>query len=147
MITLETSQTPAGSAVDLVVSDDALRSSVRLLLGVSGMDVREHRTARSYLATAPEPFRCLVVDCRLADMPGRRLCMQAVRHNEGAPIVVLTTSPEDFELAGLARPNLRIVRKPFNGDLLIDTIKEVTVTREGDGEAFPVQQDNRPAAL
>lgn len=108
--------------VDLVVADVALRSSLRMLLSVSGMEVREHRTARAYLATRPATRGCLVVDIQLADMRDRRFCIELVELSRHIPVVVLTSAPEDFELARCMSPNIRVIGKPFTSELLVDAV-------------------------
>lgn len=133
-----TEQNPQVLRVALIASDDALRSSVRLLLTVSGMTVDEYRTARQLLAAASASYACLVVDCRLADMPGHRLCMEIIRHNREVPIVVLAADLEAFEFVRTARPGIRVVSKPFAGDLLIDTIMRST------GSVPDHDDENRP---
>lgn len=108
--------------VALVASDTALRASVRLLLTVSGMAVREFRTARDFLSDSSGPYACVVADWRLADMPACRLCRELDRRDPGLPVVVLAASPEALDVAGLDRKGIRVVDKPFNGDLLVETI-------------------------
>lgn len=120
----QTEQNPDVLTVALVATDDALRSSVRLLLTVSGMVVHEYRTAQAFLAADSGAYSCLVVDCQLADMPGRQLCMETIRQNGQVPIVVLAAAPEAFELTDAARAKVRLVSKPFEGELLIGTIEE-----------------------
>lgn len=124
VIVPETRQEPGVLMVALVASDAALRSSVRLLLAVSGMEVHEYRTAEEFLATESRPFACLVIDCRLAGMPGQRLCLEAGRRDRHLPVVVLAACPAEFEFAKRLRPDIRVVGKPFQGDLLINTIEE-----------------------
>lgn len=119
-----TDQNTGALRVALVASDDALRSSVRLLLTVSGMKVDEYRTARQLLAARPASYACLVVDCRLSDMHGRRLCSEVIRLAHAVPVVVLSASPGVFDFATVARPNVRVVGKPFPGELLIETVSQ-----------------------
>lgn len=138
-----TEQNPELLRVALIASDDALRSAVRLLLTVSGMTVDEYRTARQLLAAASASYACLIVDCRLADMPGHRLCMEIIRHNHELPIVVLAADPEAFEFVRTARPGIRVVSKPFAGELLIDSIMRSTADAPDHGDDNRV----RPAAL
>lgn len=108
--------------VDLVAADDALRSSVRMLLSVSGMTVREHRTTRAYLATRPATRGRLVADCLVADLCDRHFWIELAELSRHIPVVVLTSAPEDFELAGAMSPTLRVIGKPFTSELLLDAV-------------------------
>jgi len=120
----QTDHNPGVLRVGLVASDDALRSSVRLLLAVSGMDVQQYRTAQEFLASGPDSYSCLVIDCQLADMSGHELCIEAIRQNARIPIVLLAASPEAFHLTDTTLANVRVVSKPFAGDVLTDAIEE-----------------------
>lgn len=124
--------------VDLVAGDNALRSSIRMLLSVSGMEVHEYRTARAYLTARPAPPGCLVADWRPADMPGRRFCVELNELSRRIPVVVLTSSPEEFELAGSGYPNIRIIRKPFASQILVNAIVESAA------ESVDEHQDRAP---
>lgn len=141
-----TEQDTGALRVALVASDDALRSSVRLLLTVCGMQVDDYRTARQLHAARPASYACLVVDCRLSDMQGSRLCSEVIRLAHAVPVVVLSASPGVFDFARIARPNVRVVEKPFPGELLVDTIRQAAggLPDHGEGNGTPPQA--RPAA-
>jgi len=120
--------------IALIVSDAALRSSIRLLLTVSGMNVDEFRTGREFLAAQPLPCACIVIDCQLSDMPGRHLCAEVIRRSEMLPVIVLAAAPETFTFSPPKHPNLRVIAKPFDTDLLVAAIREVAVDgRQADG--------------
>lgn len=132
--------------VALIASDTALRSSVQLLLTVSGMAVAEFRSAREFLSDSSGPYACVVTDWQLSDMPGFRLCRELGRCEPGLPVVVLAASPEALDFAGLGRMGIRVVDKPFNSDRLIQTIK--SSLEHGAGDADEVQEPSglAPAA-
>lgn len=112
----------AGFKVALVVPHEALRSALRFLLLASGFHVREYRSAGEYLTAPGNPHHCVIVDCRLRDMPVRRLCERIVGEEKALPVVAVTDSPEKFQPCH--GPLVRVVRKPFVGQVLIDTIHE-----------------------
>ena len=124
MLVSQTDRNPGVLTIGLVASDDALRSSVRLLLTVSGMVVHEYRTGQDLLAAGPGSYSCLVVDCQPAGRSGCELCMETIRQNEQVPVVVLAASPEALKLTDAARMDIRVVSKPFEGDVLIHAIEE-----------------------
>lgn len=133
---MSTSTTESGESlrIALIVSDAALRSSIRLLLTASGLNVDEFRTGRGFLAAPPSPYACIVIDCQLSDMPGRRLCSEIIRRSEMLPVIVLATIPETFTYSPPTHPNLRIIGKPFDTDLLVAAIREAAVDgRQADG--------------
>ena len=114
----------AGFNVGLVVPHEALRSALRFLLLASGFHVREYRSAGEYLSAPVNPHHCVIVDCRLRDMPARRLCERIVGDEKALPVVALTDSPEEFQPCREANPLVRIVGKPFVGQVLIDSVNE-----------------------
>jgi len=115
---------PRQGAVALVAGDNALRSSLRLLLTVSGIQVQDYRSARDYLAATADPHRCLIADCRLPDMPGRGLCLEVIKRAPRTSIIILTASPEEFEFVRAARPNVCVLSKPFDVERLVDAVTE-----------------------
>lgn len=123
---MSTSKNDPGTSlrVALIASDAALRSSIRLLLTVSGIHVDEYRSGREFLTAAPTPYACLVIDCRLPDMTGRRLCAETVGRSGMLPTIVLTASPETFSFTPPVHPNLRVIAKPFDTSHLVDAIRK-----------------------
>lgn len=108
--------------VALIAGDDALRSSVALLLAVAGMTVGEHRTIQAYLAAGPVAWGCLVVDYAGLDRSARRSLLELVKREVHLPVVAMTTAPEDLGAVCAMCPNLRVVGKPFDSERFIDTI-------------------------
>lgn len=108
--------------VALIAGDDALRSSVALLLTVAGMTVRQHRTIQAFLAAGPVAWGCLVVDYPGLDRSARRLLLELVKREVRLPVVVMTTAAEDLGAVRAMCPNLRVVGKPFDSERFIDTI-------------------------
>jgi hypothetical protein len=50
------------------------------------------------------------------------------------PVIVLAAAPETFTFSPPAHPNLRVIGKPFDTDLLVAAIREVAVDgRQADG--------------
>jgi FixJ family two-component response regulator len=118
--------------VALVVADDALRAAMRMLLAVSGLRVIEYRTIAEFLTSAAGARRCLVVDCQLPEMPRRRLRDQIVRLDQQIPVVLVTAYSEDFEAAKAIRPHVYIVRKPFVGNHLVETVGDALTAAFGE---------------
>lgn len=117
----------------IVADDPSLRSSIRMLLTVAGMDVREYRTAKEYLACRFQPHHCVIVNCPVAGIPDHRLCKALARRSYPIPIVLLTDFPDVSHYAAIERPDVRILHKPFQGDLLVGTITTLTGAVPDDG--------------
>lgn len=120
----DTRQDLSGLNIGLIAHDDALRAAVKMLLLVSGFHVREYRSAREYIGLHANPNHCIIVDCSLPDMAGHRLCDHILGAETVLPVVAVTASPEDLKLPREAGRSFQIVRKPFDGQVLIDAIHE-----------------------
>ncbi|MDZ7840758.1 MAG: response regulator [Gammaproteobacteria bacterium] len=137
---------PRNPPAAIVADDLPLRSSIRMLLTVAGMEVREYRTAGEYLASRFRPHHCVIVDCPLAGIPDHRLCRALVRRRHPVPVVLLTDFPDIFHFAAIDRSDIRILHKPFQGDLLIATIKALTGAVPEDGSGPRAQRHPRRSA-
>jgi len=106
------------------VSDTAVRAATRMLLRAYGMQVCEYGCAAAYLAEPPASCRCLIADCRLADMPAQSLYREMIARHDATPMVVITAAPEAFNSLRESHPRLRVLDKPFDGERLISAIPE-----------------------
>lgn len=127
--------------VALVAGDDALRSSVALLLTVAGITVSTHRSIRAYLSAGQAPYGCLIIDYRSGDPSMRGPFLDLLQRGEPIPIVAMTTAPEKLAADTAAYPNLRVVGKPFESDAFIDTIRALQDSQSGCGEPEAVPRE------
>lgn len=94
--------------VHVIDDDTAVRESLEALLLVSGFVVETYRSAEDYLARAPGPHGCVLVDLHMPGMSGLELLENFGRLGRRTPVVVLTASRDDrmrgraFELGARA---------------------------------------------
>lgn len=110
----------------IVESDDAEASSMLLLFETSGFDVKLYRTATEYLNQHEKQHDCLIVDHRLSDMLGEKLCHLLVARNEPTPVVLVIATPWEPDINIKSLDNIHaIARKPFVGDNLVSLVQSV----------------------
>lgn len=112
--------------VNIVDDDEAVRDSIRLLLGSIGLNVRCYADAQSFLdAYNPDDLACIVLDIRMPGMSG--LHLQEVLKARGCtqPIIFIT-GHGDIPMAVQAMRNgaVDFIQKPFRDQDLIDCIHE-----------------------
>lgn len=122
----------SGFNVGLVAGDDALRAALRFLLQVS-----------CFLALKVNPNHCVIVDCSVRDMPGRRLCERILRSQTALPVVAVSAWPEDLRIPRTDDPFIRVIRKPFDSQMLIETVRKAIRA----GGTRPATQGDLPEML
>ncbi|MEN9527016.1 MAG: hypothetical protein RLY56_967 [Pseudomonadota bacterium] len=113
------------ATVHVVDDDDAVRSSLRLLLKSVGLPTVTHTSAQDFLATwdSDQPG-CLVLDVRMPGMSGIEL--QAELNQRGAIIPVIFISGHgDIPMAveAIQHGAFDFLQKPFRDQDLIDRVQ------------------------
>ena len=113
------------ATVHVVDDDDAVRSSLRLLLKSVGLPTVAHASAQEFLATwdGDQPG-CLVLDVRMPGMSGIEL--QAELNQRGAIIpVILISGHGDIPMAveAIQHGAFDFLQKPFRDQDLIDRVQ------------------------
>lgn len=110
--------------VHVVDDDDAVRSSLRLLLKSVGLPTVTYESARDFLAgyDADQPG-CLVLDVRMPGIGGVGLQHELNARGVGWPVIVITgyadaTTESRVREAGAHA----FLKKPFDDALLIDVV-------------------------
>ena len=81
--------------VFIVDDDEAVRSSLRLLLKSVGLVPSALGSAREFLAALPEGLpRCLIVDLQMPEMGGLDLLQHLTRNGIRIPTIVITAHNE-----------------------------------------------------
>ena len=114
-----------GAIVSIVDDDGAVRDSLQALLESAGFEVRAFDTARKVLDDPTlAQSGCLVTDIRMPDMDGLTLQEELVRRQVRLPVIVVT-GHGDVPLAvqAMKAGAMNFMEKPFDDDLLIDTIR------------------------
>jgi len=113
------------ATVHVVDDDDAVRSSLRLLLKSVGLPTVAHASAQEFLAAwdGDQPG-CLVLDVRMPGMSGIEL--QAELNQRGAIIpVIFISGHEDIPMAveAIQHGAFDFLQKPFRAQDLIDRVQ------------------------
>ena len=120
-------------AVFVVDDDDAVRSSLRLLLKSAGLGAVAYPSAHDFLAAwQPEQAGCLILDVRMPGMSGIEL--QAELNRRGAIIPVIFISGHgDIPMAveAIQHGAFDFLPKPFGDQDLIDRVQRALAADAG----------------
>jgi len=108
------------ATVGIVVSDDAVRDSIRILLESHGMGVAAFSSADSALSAPAAGFVCWVVDQQVTGINGLELVEKLRARGDLTPAILMAAQPE----AGLERRisganTLALLIKPIQQNELI----------------------------
>jgi two-component system response regulator FixJ len=112
--------------VIVVDDDDAVRTSLRLLLKSVGLPVETHGSAHEFLAAfdADQPG-CLVLDIRMPGMSGLELQAKLADEHAIVPIVFITGHGDvPMAVEAMQHGAVDFIQKPFRDQDLIDRINQ-----------------------
>jgi two-component system, LuxR family, response regulator FixJ len=112
--------------VIVVDDDDAVRTSLRLLLKSVGLPVETHGSAHEFLAAfdADRPG-CLVLDIRMPGMSGLELQAKLDEEHAIVPIVFITGHGDvPMAVEAMQHGAVDFIQKPFRDQDLIDRINQ-----------------------
>lgn len=115
------------TATIFIVDDDpAVRDSLTLLLGASGLRVETYASARAFLeAYTPERPGCLLLDVRMPGMSGLELQAELAARGVSLPIIFITAHGDVPMSARAFRTGaVDFLEKPLDHDLLLQRIRE-----------------------
>ncbi|MFM1886037.1 MAG: hypothetical protein RL026_1194 [Pseudomonadota bacterium] len=139
---------PLPETVIVVDDDEAVRSSLRLLLKSVGLECRTFGSAAEFLAAwDPKQPGCMVLDVRMPGMSGMEL--QHELNLRGAVIpVIFVTGHGDVPMAVEAMQHgaFDFLQKPFRDQDLLDRIQKA-LQRDRENRAELQQQDKIRARL
>ena len=121
------SATDAPDAIVHVVDDDPDMCDVMAdLLASVGLSARTYGSAESYLAAnKPDLPSCLVLDVQLAGASGLELQRQLLDSGALTPIVFISGHGDvAMSVRALRAGAVTFLSKPFEGDALIDAVRE-----------------------
>jgi len=124
--------------VHVIDDDEALRDSVAFLLGAAGFSVRLYESAQSFLRQLSEiEPGCVLTDIRMPGMDGLEL-LRLLRESGHALAVIVMTGHGDVPLAVRAMKlgAVDFVEKPFEDELLIDTVEAALAAGAAPGAAL-----------
>ena len=129
-------------AVFIVDDDDAVRSSLRLLLKSAGLGTVAHASAKEFLDTwQPEQPGCLILDVRMPGMSGLEL--QAELNRRGAIIpVVFISGHGDIPMAveAIQHGAFDFLQKPFGDQDLLNRVQRA-LAADGENRKLLAQRD------
>ena len=119
-------QRPA--TVFIVDDDDAVRSSLRLLLKSVGLQATAFPSARDYLAAwDPDQPGCLILDVRMPGMSGLELQEELNRRGAIVPVIFITGHGDiPMAVEAMQHGAFDFLQKPFRDQDLIDRIQKAT---------------------
>ncbi len=110
-----------------VVDDDlGMLTAVERLLSAHGYGTAVFKSAEDFLDHGDQSkLTCMVLDVNLGGMSGIELMRVLRASGSTLPVVFLTgDSNEDKRVITLREGGFAFLRKPFTGNVLIDTIKK-----------------------
>ncbi len=122
---------PGMSGTVLVVDDDAaVRSALKFLLEVEGLDVRLYEGPAALLAETSLPDRgCLIIDYRMPIMDGLQLTDQLHARKVELPVILITGRVSDDLRRRAVKSGVRqVLEKPLSDGALVEGIRSVLAT-------------------
>lgn len=119
------------SGTVLIVDDDAaVRSALKFLLEVEGLDVRLYDGPAALLADAALPARgCLIIDYRMPVMDGLQLTDRLRARKVGLPVILITgRASDDLRRRALRSGVRQVLEKPLSDGALVEGIRSVLAT-------------------
>lgn len=112
--------------VAVVDDDPAVCASLKFSLELEGFSVRVYGSATAFLdAAGAVDADCLVIDQRMPGLTGLDLIGQLRDQNVTIPAILIVSESNAGVGARAARANIPIVEKPFFGDSLVQSIRQV----------------------
>jgi two-component system, LuxR family, response regulator FixJ len=117
-----------GTTVNVVEDDGPMLDALTLLLRSAGFQVRGYPSAEAFLAEiGPTRAICLLTDVRLPGMDGLMLYRHLVSLRiEPATVVITGHGDIPMAVAALKAGVMDFVEKPFNPDILLDSISDAS---------------------
>jgi two-component system, LuxR family, response regulator FixJ len=124
----ETCMNQRPATVFIVDDDDAVRSSLRLLLKSVGLQPTAFPSARDYLAAwDPDQPGCVVLDVRMPGMSGLELQEELNRRGAIVPVIFITGHGDiPMAVEAMQHGAFDFLQKPFRDQDLIDRIQKAT---------------------
>jgi two-component system, LuxR family, response regulator FixJ len=114
------------AVVFVVDDDDAVRSSLKLLLKSAGFTAATHASAAAFLAAYdPDQPGCLVLDVRMPGLNGLELQQELGRRGAVIPVIFITGHGDvPMAVEAMQHGALDFLQKPFRDQDLIDRVRD-----------------------
>lgn len=113
------------ASVFIVDDDDAVRSSLRLLVKASGFPVIAYASANEFLAAwRPEQPGCLILDVRMPGMSGIELQQELNQRGAIIPVIFISGHGDiPMAVGAIQHGAFDFLSKPFGDQELIDRVR------------------------
>lgn len=111
--------------IDVVISDTAVRDSMRMLLELHGYTMHEYSSGTEYILRADTPARCILTDRVLCDMSGFEFVEHLRICGEPTPAILMAGRIDPSMTSRAAQLVLTLLDKPPEPDLLLQTIQDI----------------------
>jgi FixJ family two-component response regulator len=121
------------SVVHVVDDDEAVRSSLKLLLKSAGLSTLAYASAAEFLAAYQDDQPgCLVLDIRMPGMNGLELQDELTRRGAMIPVIFITGHGDvPMAVEAMQRGAMDFLQKPFRDEDLIDRVRKALVLDRG----------------
>jgi FixJ family two-component response regulator len=112
--------------VIVVVDDDAaVRGSLKFALEIEGFAVRTYPKGADLLDDLHlVDCACFIIDQKLPGMNGLEVVAKLRKEHIAAPVILITSAPNNAVQRGAALAGVPIVEKPLLGNTLIDRVRD-----------------------
>jgi RNA polymerase sigma factor (sigma-70 family) len=116
--------------IAVVDDDDAVRDALALLLRLHGFVTRDFASGEAFLQWAgSEPVDCVLLDLKMAGLPGLEVQAELARRGLAFPLIMLTAHGDvSTTRAALKAGAFDFIEKPFDDRVLLKTIRAATQT-------------------
>jgi len=113
--------------VIVVVDDDAaVRGSLKFALEIEGFAVRTYPKGADLLGDLRRAdCACFIIDQKLPGMNGLDVVAELRKEHIAAPVILITSHPNNVVQQQAAQAGVPIVEKPLLGNTLIDRVRDV----------------------
>ena|SRR5437660_3557045 len=116
------------TTVAVIDDDDSVRKALGRLLRSAGLNVQTFPSAEEFLAAAPSPVDCLVLDVRLPGLSGLELQRRLAVDGPHIPVVFVTAYQDEQTRGEAAAGAVAVLLKPFEDEALLCAVSRA-ITR------------------
>ncbi len=115
-----------GIPVVVVVDDDAaVRGSLKFALEIEGFAVRTYPKGADLLSDLRlADCACFIIDQKLPGMNGLDVVAELRKEHIAAPVILITSHPNNLVVQRAAKWGVPIVEKPLLGNALIERVRD-----------------------
>jgi two-component system response regulator FixJ len=127
---------PADGVVHIIDDDIDVRQSLAFLLSVTGLAVRIHESAVSFLEVLPEiKSGCIVTDIRMPGMDGLALQRRLLELKVQLPVIVMTGNGDvPLAVEAMKAGAVDSIEKPFEDEIMLSAVRAALARHVGDLE-------------